>query len=80
MYLTLLITTRVGWQTDMAKWIGEARAAKNDKEGDVVAEPEPVVSNTCTTAWKPVALAKLSVVKANIFRRWLPQRSMQSLL
>ena len=43
----------------MAKWIGEARAAENNEEGDVVAEPEPVVSNTHAAAWKPVTLTKL---------------------
>ena len=45
----LLITMRVVWQTNMAKWIGDARAAEHEEESDVVAEPE-VVSNTHATA------------------------------
>ena len=45
----LFITMRVVWWTNMAKWIGDARAAEHEEESDVVAEPE-VVSNTHATA------------------------------
>ena len=45
----LFITTRVVWRTNMAKWIGDARAAEHEEESDVVTEPE-VVSNTHATA------------------------------
>jgi len=55
----LLITTREGWRTDMARWIGAARDAEHEDESDEDAELPELLGNGRATAWKPVTLAKL---------------------
>ena len=55
----LLITTREGWWTDMARWIGAAWDAEHEDESDEDAELPELLGNGHATAWKPVALAKL---------------------
>jgi len=53
----LLVSSKQGWRTEMAKWIAEARAAELDKESD----DDDIIpcSNARTTKWKPVTLANL---------------------
>src|ERR1700683_4557407 len=55
----LLITTREGWRTNMARWIGAARDAECEDENNEDAELPEVLGNGHTAAWKPVMLAKL---------------------
>jgi hypothetical protein len=55
----LLITTREGWRTDMARWIGAARDAEREDESDEGAELPELLGNGRATAWKPVTLTKL---------------------
>lgn len=56
----LLVSSRAGWWTEMAKWIGDARAAENEEMDD---EAEEIlaqsVGNTHSSAWKPTTLAVL---------------------
>jgi len=55
----LLITTREGWRTDMARWIGAAWDAKCENESNKDAELLEPLGNYRATAWKSVTLAKL---------------------
>jgi hypothetical protein len=53
----LLVSSKQGWHTEMAKWIAEARAAELDKESD----DDDIIpcSNTCIAKWKLVTLTNL---------------------
>lgn len=51
----LLVTSTQGWRTEVAKWIGDARAAKMAKDSDSDADDE-VLTNV---PWKKTMLAQL---------------------
>jgi hypothetical protein len=56
----LLVTSRQGWCTEMARWISDARATELDEDSD--SEDDAIsaeVSNVHITKWKPVILANL---------------------
>ncbi|KAJ6607227.1 ribonuclease H-like domain-containing protein [Mycena sp. CBHHK59/15] len=56
-----LVSSEEGWRTQMAKWIGDARAAERDEQDDTANVPEetaPLVPNRIP-AWKPLTLKVL---------------------
>jgi hypothetical protein len=55
----MLVMSRTGWRTEMAKWIGEARAAELEEDSDSEDDMELSGANRCTTKWKPITLVIL---------------------
>jgi hypothetical protein len=55
----LLITSREGWLTNMARWIGGAQDAECKDENNEDAKLPEILGNGCTAAWKPVTLTNL---------------------
>jgi hypothetical protein len=57
-----LVTSAASWRTEMAKWIGEARAAQDAEDSDG-GESGPSVSGNPTRArnqrWTPMKLSQL---------------------
>ena len=55
----MLVSSRQGWRTEMAKWITEARAAELDEDSDDDDIIPTASGNTRPIKWKPVTLANL---------------------
>jgi hypothetical protein len=55
----MLINTRQGWRTEMAKWIGDARAAELAEDSDDEDGTEDLVAADRASKWKPTTLAVL---------------------
>lgn len=53
----LLVNSVVGWRMDMARWIGETRAADEAKEADDAGVH--AVFPVAAAAWKPITIAAL---------------------
>ena len=55
----LLVLSRQGWQAEMARWIGEARAAEHDEDSNNENDTPVAASNMCTAKWKLATLTAL---------------------
>jgi uncharacterized protein YpiB (UPF0302 family) len=55
-----LVTSEAGWRTEMAKWIGDARAAEDAEDGDSENEtPAAAMPRIRVSQQKPMTLATL---------------------
>ena len=55
----MLIDMRQGWCTEMAKWIGDARAAELIEDSEDEDGTEDFVAADCASKWKPTTFMVL---------------------
>ena len=55
----LLVSSRQGWRTEMARWIGEAQVAEHDEDLNDENDAPVAASNMRTAKWKPATLVAL---------------------